>query len=626
MWQLLDSTTRRTTKIPEEVGHGSVFAGATAATILTPELLHRFLTKLDVCVLKPPVPDHTELKAPPLTTTMIYERDAEKPSDDSAKRYEHEAARGIPFNDATQPAMQNKNKALFEARQSSRLQKGVAPREDDGQDDGGGEGLTMGDIYCGMSRSTSDAAQEGRGRAGAGGGGIGGRGMMEGPPAASDRYLRQLSRDSASLRCRVQQCNGELARTTREAENLFSSSRNTNARLRPSSPSVSDDARGSRVNCVDGRERGVLGGCGTFYDDEGKSTVTNKAYRASSTPTGAGCVAVRGGGPPCLVREVPRGSGQGPTVIRMTPLERADPSHPRVDVPRASPIRVRSRGGSELPRRPFSSAALNPAHHVTDTHRCRQSRTPPRSVWSTGAGDRRCGRSNAAREEREGMAMLLLATLRPMGGNFEAESTSPAASEVARFLSTAYDGPAPTQNEEVVTRFDPPSVRNGLAGLTTTQVDSVLLRVDGATPGSQSCWKPTEKGGSFLELNQQRQRQRRRRQHLQRDAVGRERRWPGLTPAASWSREARGWAGVPQVRRVVPDDDDDDDEEEEEEGKRGRGWSSSVVVGGEAPTGKAVKQRSSGSSKKTEKTWEQMKRVIKTPRSARPLPWERRNV
>lgn len=437
--------------------------------------------------------------------------------------------------------------------------------------------------------------------------------MAEGSPAASDRYLRQLSRDSASLRCRVQQYNGELARTTREAENLLSSSRNKSARLRSSSSSSSSvsDAGDSRENDGDGRERGLSRGRDFLYGDEEQSptVVVSKNYRASSTKMGEGRVTVRGGGPPCLVSEVPGGGSDRETTIRrVTPLERPDPSHPRVDVLRDSPLRLRlRRHGGKLSQRP------------TDAHR---------SVRSSGVGDRRRRSSSTkrgAREEKDRRTALLLATLGMRDGKEEEDSASVSPttpSEGARrFFNAAYVGPAPGQKQgtAVVTRFDPPTLRNGLTGLTMKQVDSVLLRVDGATPGSQSCWKSTEKKFCCLEPKQQRQQQQ-QQQHQQPQRGTRC--WPGIRSAASLSRDTRERPGTQQMKRIAPgvEEEGEEEEEEEEDGESG------TAVGGAAarPAGGGVK-RTSALSSKTDNTWEQMKSVIKVPRAAKSLPWERKN-
>lgn len=265
-------------------------------------------------------------------------------------------------------------------------------------------------------------------------------------PAICDRYLRTLSRDTASVRCRVQFYNQELARTLQEAESLVLRaagtyvSSNSGSHERPSrlSPGIDDSAAARRG-----------------MDDRGDGG------ESIAAEVGGGMAAVnRGGGGGTAGMSL-----SGPIVAfsRVSPVGRADPSHPRMELvsPRCS--RAQHPGpGSGIPPGEGGRRQSGQRKSSTDVSRRKNS------------GD------EAKVPVSDRVAKLLLAAFD------EKKASVPPSTEVAP--------PATTEKRKIEAApktacFDPPSVRNGMAGLTPSHVDKVLLRVEESTPGAVSSWK-----------------------------------------------------------------------------------------------------------------------------------------
>lgn len=282
---------------------------------------------------------------------------------------------------------------------------------------------------------------------------------QEAPSASGDRYLRAISRDTASVRCRVQFYNQELARTLQEAESLLSRAAAINirsgesfqqpSRLLP--PDIDDSAAARRG----------LGGSGG-----GDSSFVAEVGGGMAAANGGG-----GGGAAGM-------SSTGPIIAfsRVSPAGRADPSHPRMELV--------SRPGS-TPRAPSPSSHSG---HEPDPDQG-SGRTPREG--GSGRGGQRATAGGSRRDSNgdepkvtvsDRVAKLLLAALDETKANAlpSSSAASPAAAAAERRKIAASPKTA---------CFDPPSVRNGLTGLTADDVDKVLLRVEAATPGAVSSWK-----------------------------------------------------------------------------------------------------------------------------------------
>ena len=286
-------------------------------------------------------------------------------------------------------------------------------------------------------------------------------------PSACDRYLRTLSRETASVRCRVQFYNQELARTLQEAESLVSRAATMNINgsesFQQSSRLLQPESDGSAA------ARRGLGGSGG-----GDSSVVAEVGGGMVTATGSG-----GGGAAGM-------SSNGPTIAfsRVSPVGRADPSHPRMDI-------VASRPGNTL------QAPSPPSHggRAPDPGQGSGS-APPREggsgrgglTASAGANRRSSGGEEPKVAVSDRVAKLLLAALGETKAN--APSSSAASPAAAAAVDRRKIGAAPK-----TACFDPPSVRNGLTGLTPDDVDNVLLRVEAATPGAVSSWKSPVSSG-----------------------------------------------------------------------------------------------------------------------------------
>lgn len=331
-----------------------------------------------------------------------------------------------------------------------------------------------------------------------------------------DRYLRALSRDTASVRCRVQFYNQELARTLQEAETLVSRAAATNISNSESfqkSSLLSPDIDGSAA-----ARRGIGGGGGD--GGNGGGGVGGGGGESLVVEVGGGMAAANGGGGGGSAGM----SSTGPIVTfsRVSPVGRADPSHPRME--------LASRPGSRTPRAPSPPVCGGQAQDPG-----RGSGIPPTDGGGSGSCGQRTsagvGRRNSGGDEpkvavSDRVAKLLLAALdqtKASGGSSSAAAAPPAAVERRKIAATPK-----------IACFDPPSVRNGLAGLTPDHVDNVLLRVEASTPGSVSCWKSPigrrrpRSGGTEtltpstlgLGLAAESHSRRRRQIHLSHDSIG----------------------------------------------------------------------------------------------------------
>eukprot|EP00752_Nemacystus_decipiens_P014298 g12718.t1 len=282
-------------------------------------------------------------------------------------------------------------------------------------------------------------------------------------PSACDRYLRALSRDTASVRCRVQFYQQELARTLREAESLVSRAainlNNGDSFQGPSRPLPPD------VDSSVATRRG-LGGSGG-----GDRSVAAEIGGGIAAATGSG-----GGGAAGM-------SLTGPIVgfSRVSPVGRADPSHPRME--------LASRPGSSTPHGPSPSSRTS--GHAQDPGRGIES--APKESGGSGPGGQRASDGRVSQRNGGGdgpkvavserVAKLLLAALDDTKANAPPPSAASPAAAAAAAVARKKIAAAPK-----TACFDPPSVRNGLAGLTPNDVDNVLLRVEAATPGAVSSW------------------------------------------------------------------------------------------------------------------------------------------
>lgn len=158
---------------------------------------------------------------------------------------------------------------------------------------------------------------------------------------------------------------------------------------------------------------------------------------------------------------------------RISPVGRADPSHPR--------MQLASRPGATPQVPPPSSRS----DHAQDPDRGSESAPKEGDSGHDGPGasvgeSRRPGSGDEAKVAvSDRVAKLLLAALGKAKASGPSSSAAPPAAVERRKIAAAPKNAC----------FDPPSVRNGLAGLTPNHVDKVLLRVEASTPGAVSCWK-----------------------------------------------------------------------------------------------------------------------------------------
>ncbi|CAN0415987.1 unnamed protein product [Ectocarpus sp. 12 AP-2014] len=310
------------------------------------------------------------------------------------------------------------------------------------------------------------------------------RGRAAAVSSACDRYLRILSRDTASVRSRMQLYNQELARMQGEAEYLISHSAAVNTKSLPLSAGPDADGGCEQPPRV---SLDASTGSGSLWASPGSARTGGTRSRCGDGGRGIAIIPVEVGG---RTTEMARGRGGGGSVSvipsdvpvsafsRMSPVERVDPSHPKLEIKRRPCSTPRRKKAGAQPASPSSPArgglGRHPGHDgggggVDGEPRMRAGAHGGESTDDNG--------TKIVRSDR--VAKLLLATL---AGTIEKRSLSPVP-------------PSPAFEERRIAVapkaacFDRPSVRNGLAGLTADEVDKVLLRVEASTPGAVSCWK-----------------------------------------------------------------------------------------------------------------------------------------
>lgn len=498
-----------------------------------------------------------------------------------------------------------------------------------------------------------------------------------------DRYLRALSRNNATVRCRVQKFNEELARQRGETEALITQA---DARSEEETFSNQDDrnegldrslALPSEIVANGGFEHDI-DGCGRRSGRAGRANVTTLVNLSMATIT-SGNSELRS--PPLWTPSsatnawaVPsprrRGSDGGhiggddintgvpgpPSAIyRVSPRERVDPSHPRIDL---QPYRQGA--AKELARRQKQQPPRQKQAHNHLVKGVGNGAADLSSEMDGGTGNdgdntfdgvKRNGQGEDGDRARRVAALLVRTLSDSKDGVPTSRSTISARREAGKYSNgddqmrvsrrnsnehrhshrrnRAVDGGGPSsspashrRNRAVVDdggsrgissspslrspssrhalRFDPPSIRNGYTGLTTEQIDTVLLRVDESTPGAASCWKsPPRVGRSPFPMNhtsgpqpniwigaKERERQRRRQQNKE---------GAGVNPPV-WLM-----TGLEEV-------------------------SSAGVRDGAREEGRGGGAEAAARTTRTRTTKKQMHEVIRAPPSARMPPSSRKNV
>lgn len=435
MWKLLDACIQEALEEAQrdEDDRSPTSDDVVAQTHLSPGAVHQFLSKLDVRVvpsshLLPPSP----LRRDEVAAGKKQQQRNEQAADSRSPR--HGEGTGKAAGEVSS-FMSVRN--AFEARsKGSRSGSPVRTRSPTPSSSSSQQFVSNRSAFEGNTRGTQEE-QPGKGEAPA----------PSSPPSVCDRYLRALSRDTASVRCRMQFYNQELARTIDEAQSLVSGAAAINLNDRESCGQPLPPSR--YLNSSAAARRGIGGGGG---GSGGEPVVAE---------VGGGMEAVNGGG----------GGGARPLVTfsRVSPVGRADPSHPRME--------LMSRPGSTSPAPSPSTIG----GHAQDP--CWANEIPPkaggggrRGQVASADGSRRSSGGDATKVAVSSrVAKLLLAALDETKAHSAAPPAAPERRKIAAAPKTAC--------------FDPPSVRNGLAGLTPDHVDKVLLRVEASTPGAVSSWK-----------------------------------------------------------------------------------------------------------------------------------------
>ncbi|CAM9291927.1 unnamed protein product [Scytosiphon promiscuus] len=294
-------------------------------------------------------------------------------------------------------------------------------------------------------------------------------------------HLRAISSKTVSVRCRVDFLNQELARAHKEAESLM-----TRRPTGTASPSLSPPPP---------EDRGMSNGRG--FELPRRLTLDVNGFGSVPPSSSGGCggggnapVAVeivsklaariggRGGDGARSARRISPRDGPVLAFSRISPVGRADPSHPTVQFKSRPGSTPKDRGGgtkpSSLRSTPGCQVQPHPGHAGASI-----------ATADVGGGTGKSPPDTARRNTEEAVitksdrvAKLLLAALAETKGK---GVTSPAPSPRVENRKIAATPRAAC--------FDPPSVRNGLTGLTTGEIDGILLRVEASIPGSLSCWK-----------------------------------------------------------------------------------------------------------------------------------------
>lgn len=266
----------------------------------------------------------------------------------------------------------------------------------------------------------------------------------------------------------------ELARARDEAEALFSQSppplqASTTPSVEQSEENLSfEDPAGAGVSraYVTTRKAGVVGACGWI-----------------EIPAG--------GGVGCWGNALQRGGG---VLHRPTPLEsRTDPGHPRVDLVAGASFQCHTAKSRSFQGR--SVSARRALHDRTEQE-------------ARGKVNGRFDRAGAMAYNAEGrqttMSSVVTAIAREEGVREGCSGASgqgrsydsgdkvciynPMSTGAAPSTLTASVRAAPTSDNDKAL-FDPPSIRNGLSGLSMQEVDQLLLRVETAIAGSKTVWR-----------------------------------------------------------------------------------------------------------------------------------------
>lgn len=178
----------------------------------------------------------------------------------------------------------------------------------------------------------------------------------------------------------------------------------------------------------------------------------------------------------------------GEVLERLTPLDlRTDPSHPRVDL--AGPLPA-GKKMNLTPQSDFSDLYFpfvwTP--QTTTSNPCSLDRKNDQGrVTGDEAGLDEVGRTGGAAKASQSDDGSGALSHRPDHlAIATATATTPKAPPAA--TSFAQWGQGIQHPGDDAIRFDPPSIRNGLKGLSTQAVDKVLLGVETAAAGSRSCW------------------------------------------------------------------------------------------------------------------------------------------
>ncbi|CAM9470835.1 unnamed protein product, partial [Hapterophycus canaliculatus] len=290
--------------------------------------------------------------------------------------------------------------------------------------------------------------------------------------SVGDRSLRKISGDPTSVRCRVDILNKELARTQKETEYLMTRAATTSLKVSPPPPEEINIYNSDGFEYSQCLSLGInSGGCSPSSPSSGCGGVRNTHVAVEVGERFVARTVGRGGD---CARGAPRISPRGGSVAafsRISPVERADPSHPRMELkPRPS----------STPRKRAGGAKKSPSSPSADDGQTQQH--PGHASTSIATADADGGTRSTPPEtvitKSDRVAKLLLAALAETKGKKPVSPVHTPATEKRRIASTPK-----------AACFDPPSVRNGLTGLTTGEIDDILLRVEASTPGALSCWR-----------------------------------------------------------------------------------------------------------------------------------------
>lgn len=184
----------------------------------------------------------------------------------------------------------------------------------------------------------------------------------------------------------------------------------------------------------------------------------------------------------------------GEVLERLTPVEpRTDPSHPRVDLAGSSPA--------------DKKANLVPGCAVSDRHfpfvwTEKTKVSNPRSLGEQHGEGHAASDDAELQEVGRGAGGIATAGQADDGSGILSRRCDPIAIATATATAASHGQIAPAVTSSAqsgrgiigrpadnATLFDPPSIRNGLKGLSTQAVDRILLGVEHAAAGSKSCWR-----------------------------------------------------------------------------------------------------------------------------------------